>query len=417
MWLTGIVGASIFAAILLFTSLVGINDSGKRQFVQTVTGSTKVVLTEGPYALWFGNNFEYNDFLTYDFTGPNGRCEYENGDGLKVQYQDGGYGVICGQVRFPLPDDVEMMKEIHRAYRSEEGVRNKLVDKTLRDISTIIASLITSTEAYTTKRPEVQRMFEDQLRNGTYLTTVETRDVVIAMDDDGVAEVQEQDFPIILVENGVVQKNKSKLADLGINNVEISVTGFDFEDKTLSQIADRRDATNRAMTAKDKAKAAYWEKEQTEAEGEKNVAEAKYKELTLAQTKIQQSQRDKTLAIIEAEKQKEQAIELTLAAKEEEKKQIALALAAVAEARKIKVLADAESYKLRETQKGGELKLRLDNELAIAQAYAHAMSTMKSPETLILGGSDGTTGSVETLVQFKAIEQAKTLAAQSTKKR
>lgn len=410
----GLIAAGVILLVFLFNSLFGINNSGQRQFVQTVTGTTKVVFKEGPYAKWLGTNHEYSDYLTYDFTGPNGRCEFEQNDGIKVQYQDGGYGVICGQIRFPLPTDPQSMIDLHKAYRSEEGVRVKLVDKTTRDISTITASLITSTEAYTTKRAEVQRLFQEQFRKGTLKTDTEIRKVVIAVDEKGKEEVQDQEVPVVMTKDGQPQYNKNKLEQYGINNVDVNITGFDFEDKTLAQISARRDATNRAMTAKDLAKAAYWEKEQKEAEGEKAVAEAKYREMEKAQVEIQAAERDKELAIIEATKQKEQAIELTDAAEEEEKRQRALAKAAVEESKKIKTLADAEAYRLREVQEAGELKLRLDNELAIAKAYADGMKGMQVPSTMIVGaGSAGSKGAseMETLLQFQVLESARKAAA------
>lgn len=121
------------------------------------------------------------------------------------------------------------------------------------------------------------------------------------------------------------------------------------------------------------------------------------------------------LFLIAAARETEKAIEMTKAAKEEKLRQKALAEAAIEEAKVIKTLADAEAYRLRETQKAGELKLRLDNERAISQHYAEAMANMKSPEILVLGGSaQQSNGDMETLVQFKAIEQVKALS-KSTK--
>lgn len=406
------------AGIVATSQVVGFNDSGHRQYVQDFWGNTKVVFEEGPYLINGGYNVDYLDFVTYDFSGKNGKCEMEESDGITVQYQDGGYGVICGQIRVPLPTVENYMKALHKEFHSEKELVSALVEKQLMNTATVTASLITSTEAYTTKRAEVQPMLKDQLLNGTYVTEIKERDQVVAIDDNGKEEVQVQEYASIATSGGQKLHNPSKLRTFGITDVEITITGFDFESKTLDQIADRRDATNRAMTAKDKAKAAYWEKEQKEAEGEKNVAIAKYEELTKAQVDIVQANRDKELAIIQAQKQSETAKELTTAAKEEAARQRELAIAAKEEAKVITTLADANAYKLREEQKAGELKLRLDNALAIATVYADGMAKMKGPDTLLItnGSANGTSGGeLGTLVQFKALEQVKAYTQQANK--
>lgn len=410
---TKIIGAICAVLALVAFMAVDTNDTGERRFVQTAWGTTKVVFDEGPFFNGWGQVRPYNDFLTLNFQPEDGLCEYERGDGIKVQYQDGGYGVICGQVRFPLPTDESQMKEIQRKYKGEAGIRSKLIDKFSRKVATTTASLVTSTEAYTTKRAEINRMWEEQFENGVYQTQVDTVKQLVAVDEKGVEEYQDKEVPVVKIVNGVAQFGANPLEVVGISKADIDITGFDFEDKTLTQISERRDATNRAMTAKDRAKAAYWEKQQKEAEGEKNVAIKMYAEKEKAQIDIQAAEKAKQLAIINAKRETEKAIELTKAAKEEEKRQRALAKAAIEQSKAIKTLADAEAYKLQEVQKGGELKLRLDNELAKAKVYANAMANMKSPETLVINGSamgEGSEADMKTLVQFKAIEQVKSLA-------
>lgn len=413
----GVVLAAVLAIVLLFNSLVGINNSGERQFVQTISGSTKIVFSEGPYGLWLGNNETYKDYLTYDFTGPKGRCEYENGDGLKVQYQDGGWGVVCGQVRVPLPSSSEDMMKIHKQYRSETSFRNKMIDKTTRRIAQLTSGLMTSAEAYSTKRAEFNVMVKDQFNNGAYETETETISMTISVDEKGVEETQERDVAIIKVVEGVTKYNENPLDSLNIVGVEVDITNFDFEQKTIDQIGARRDAQNRTITAKDEAKAAFFEKKKAIAEGEKNVAVAEARENVIAQKQIVAAERDKTLALIKAELKTAEALEMTAAAKEQTKREAELAKAAKHTAARTVTLAKAEAYKRKSAiEADNGFKLQLANDLARTEAISRGISNMKMPEVMIIGGGSGgaSDSELKQLLQFQVVESARKLAKQTS---
>ncbi len=394
----GVLGSLLVVGLaglgLTYNSLIGHNDTGFRQFVQTWTGSTKVEFTAGPYWKGAGFNERYADVLTLDKTNDDGKCEYERSDGFKVQYGDGGWGVICGQIQFPLTTDETTMKAMHQRYRSEEGVRVKLIDRTIRGIFTSTAELFTSTEAYSTKRSQIQQYVNDQILNGGYKTTTEVRKVLSGVDAGGKETYTDKQFSIILESQGKKQYADNPLEEWGMNTgVKFVVTGFDFEQKTIDQIGLRRDANNRAETAQDQAKAAYWEAEKAAAEGEKNRVEAEFKEKVKAETLIQIAERDKQLAIIEAKKQEETAILLTkaaVAATAQKKQEV---LQAREEAIKVVTLADAEAYALKEVQKAGELKLKLDAMVQMNADAAKAQAERQVPQTVIYSGTEGNLGS------------------------
>lgn len=412
---TGIFGGIVVAAVvgiaLGYNALVGYNESGQRQFVQTYMGSESVVYTPGPFGLWAGRAEPYANVLTLDNTGQDGKCEYERGDGFKVQYSDGGYGSICIQAQFPLPNDEATMKAMHKRYRSESGIRTKLNAATLRSIHTTTAKLFTSTEAYSTKSADLQQALKDQIINGSYLTVTEVRKVASGVDDKGNTLYQDKEFAIIKEVGGIPQYGNNPFAEWGMEGtIQFQVTGFDFEKKTIEQINSRRDANNRALTAQDKAKAAYWESEQAAAEGEKARVEAEFREKVKAETAIQQAERDKQLALIEAAKQKEQAELLTqaaIAATAQKKQEV---LQAKEEAVKIKTLADAEAYALKEVQKAGELKLKLDAMVSMNKAQAEALAVRQVPQTVIYsGGSEGALGSSDDVAKILDTQLIKNL--------
>ena len=407
--LVGVGVASLLGVTLAFNSLIGNNDSGYRQFVQTYMGSQKVVFEAGPYGQYGGFSVPYADVLTLDNTGQDGKCEYERGDGFKVQYADGGYGVICAQAQFPLPNDETIMKDMHKRYRSEEGVRLKLNEPTLRSIFTTTAKLYTSTEAYSTKSSELQQALKDQILNGSYLTEIETRKVESGVDEEGNIILQDKEFAIVLKEGAATQYGKNPFEEWGMApTIQLQVTGFDFETNTITQINNRRDANNRALTAQDKAKAAYWEAQQAEAEGEKARVEEEYKQKRLAEEDIQKAEKAKKLALIEAEKLQEQAVLLEQAALARTAQAEQDLKAARFEAETIVTLADAEAYKIREKINAELPKLELRNQVEIAEKYSKAIASMNVPENLtILGGSgvEGNTSLTDTFLQLGVVEK------------
>lgn len=388
----GVVGLGSLVAT--YDSLMGHNNSGQRQFVQTWTGNEKTEFDPGPYWQGGGGSTPYNDVLTLNNSaGPNdvsGGCSYANGDGFPVQYADGGKGVICVQAQFPLPTDPVTMKALHKRFRSEDGVRVKLMDATLRSLFTNTAKLFTSPEAYSTKSTDIQVAINDQIINGSYKTEIEVRQVEAGVDKAGKVIYQQKEFAIITKAKDKYDTNP--LAEFNMNTaVKVQITGFDFEPDTIKQIADRRDATNRAQTAQDKAKAAYWEAEQEKAEGEKARVIEEFKQKKLAEIDIQKAEKAKKLALIDAAKQEETAklLEAAAIARTEQAKQDAIA--AKHEAEKIKTLADANAYEVDAMQKAGELFKQIEADVTKNKDLANAIRDMNMPTNLTIlgGGAEG----------------------------
>jgi hypothetical protein len=394
--IAGIIGV---VAILIALTSISVNDNGERRIVQYPTGYTFVKFDPGWYFTGWGTSSAYSDNITFDFQ-----------QGLPVRYQDGGQGSVEGIARFSLPADDKTMLNLHKAFRGEEGLRNKMLNTTVQEALNLTAGLMTSEEAYAEKRAVFTEWSRAQVTKGKFLT--ELVEKVVTLDD---GSTQKKNIPVIRTDKttGFFLHSSSDLESYGVITSSFTVSEWNFGPRTITFIDSKRDAEMAIITAKANTNKAEQEKLEVIANGEKDVAFAQYKEEEKKVTAEVQAERIKSVALIQASQATAKAMELTLAAVEEEKRQFALAAAAIQEAKVIKTLADAEAYKLRETQKGGELKLRLDNDLAKAEAYAKAMAVMQSPEVLVLGSGDGESAAndgVQTLVQFKAIEQARTLA-------
>lgn len=389
--LSGIAG---LALLLLAILTVGINDAGYRTVVQYPTGSMMVKFGPGIYFPFFGKTTTYPDYLTYDFSAPDGACNFSQNDGVKVRYQDGGEGVVCGMANVQLPIIEDDMVKFHKRYRTEEGARLKLLNQSFPKALNLTAALMSSEEAYATKRSEFIKMSSDQSKRGLYVTKLINKEVQVGIDEKGNPEMQRRDVPVIQVDD----KNQpltqgSDFDKYSVSVVQFDLKAWDFEPKTLKQISNKREAEMAIITSKANAKKAYFAEQQVIAEGKKAVASAEYKAKTMAETKIQQAEMDKKLALITASKIKEQAIEMTLAAVEATKQKRQEALQAL-EAEKVTVTnARAKAKALKLVQEGGIIKMKIDAMVLMNEQNASAQAQRRVPTTVIYSGAEGNLGS------------------------
>lgn len=410
----------IFTGVLAVTGIVltvmnvGINDAGYRTVIQYPTGTMDVKFDAGVYFPLFGKTTVYPDYLSKDFSaGTDNVCSFAQNDGVRVRYQDGGEGVVCGMVNVQLPNDETAMIDFHKRFRSEEGARLKLLNQEFPKVLNLTAGLLKSEEAYATKRSEFISHATYQARNGLYVTRLVSKEVQVGVDETGKPEFQTLDVPeIVIGKDGSPDTQESIIDKWNLDVTQFDLKAWDFEPKTLQQISNKRQAEMDIITAKANANKAYYAEQQVIAEGKRAVAEMTYKTKTAASKQIEEANRDKQLAVIQAQKEKERAKELTLAAREATEQKRQEALAAIEEAKKIKTLADAEAYRLRETQKAGELKLKLDTIKHVAEVTADAQARRQVPTTVIYSGADGNLGSgddVSTIMDTQLLKNLKSL--------
>lgn len=387
---------TIFAG---YSLVMDYNNAGQRHFVQTFDGSQKVVYEGGPF--WYGNGLSepyYNSLRTIK-SPQNRACDYEAGDGYIVQYGDGGKGSICAVFDAQMSMDEGIFTKIHNKYRSEDGVRTKLLNPNYQSLFTTTAELFTSTEAYETKRSQILEAIQYQLKHGPYVTTIDQRDIVVGVDEEGKDIIQTKDFSVIArdekTQQPLTQTNPFTTWDM--EDIRVTITGYDFEAKTITQISNRRDATNRGETAQAEAKAAYWEGKKAEAEGEKGRIEAQARaEITNAKS-IADAKRDAELAVIEATKQKDTAAELEQAAIARKAQAEADAESAVFEAQTMDIMSAATAQRDARMLEAQMPRLVLDAQVEVAAKNADAIARMNMPTNMWMnnGSAAGTPGQDE----------------------
>ena len=415
--------ATLVGGIAVVISTMGVNDAGYRTVLQSPSGDMSVKFEAGWYFAPLAKTTVYPDVMTFDFSAEDGTCSFnnENGivDGIKVRYQDGGEGTVCGIMRVALPTNDTDMLAVHKAYINSRGIHTKLLNQSTRKSVNLTAALMSSEEAYATKRSEFLQMAEEQVERGAFRTRLVEKTIEAGLDENGDVEYQEKKVPEpIMNEDGTYLAEGSEIETYGFNVQQFDINAWDFEQKTLNQISTKREAEMATVTAKANADRAYYEQIQAEAEGKKKVTEKEYEELQKATREIVNADKEQQIAVIQAKQAvlvQEQAVER---AKQEVLEQQQLKLAAVEEGQKIKTLADAEAYaKEAIIEADNALQAKLDAEVQIQAEWAKAYQNRKVPANVTILGNDGsgttpTGGDTEVLnfLRLKTAEAANNLS-------
>jgi len=417
-----ILGVALFATLIAIFGAVGINDGGYRTVVQWPNGKLFVKFSEGIYLRAFGNTTVYPNIITFDFDkteNPEGATLDQLG--VAVRYQDGGTGTVFGLARFSLPDDEAAMLELHRDFRSANGVGHKLIKSVSEEAMNLTAGLMTSEEAYAEQRGTFTSWAQQQISGGKFLTKLET----ISVEDEVTGKRVTKQVPRIDVgDDGLPKQQPSAFTPYTMAMTSLQITDWDFEPKTLEQISLKREANMAIITSKANAERAKQEAEEAVAQGEKNVTVAKYEEEVKKERAVVVAEREKEVAEIAAAQRVAVAEQAKLEAEVKARQLVAVATEVRNEAEQ-KKLAAAE-YKEEQVLRGeGDAaykQLVLEADGALAQKL-EAMVTMNAdawtaiaeqrwvPEIMMGASSDadGEQNAAMSLIQLMLVNNAKQL--------
>jgi regulator of protease activity HflC (stomatin/prohibitin superfamily) len=403
---SGLYAVAAFIGLIVLFWCFGINDAGHRTVVQYPNGTLVVKFDPGIYFQGFGAVEEYVDVVTFDFdqkesADPNAAEASLKTTGIKVLYQDGGNGFAFGKARFALPTDEQIMIHLHKDFRSNEAVTNKLIKTVTEESINLTAGLMTSEEAYAEKRGIFTQWAEDQVNSGKYVTEIKQ----VTQKEVGTGERVERNVPVIKYDQaGVPLHLRSDFKMYGISVSGFQITHWDFEQKTLDQIARKREATMGIITAKADAERARQEALTAEEQGKKDVMVSRY-------TKEQ----DKVQAVVDAEKAKEVAV---LAAQQKvlvaeqgklEAEQKRLAAVAYKQEQILRGEGDGE-YKRIVMQADGALSQKLEAFIAVNAVYAKEFGKQKWVPELQMGSTAGSANPATDLISLLVTKTAKDLS-------
>lgn len=397
-------GILVGAGVLLALS-AGINDAGNRTVIQYPTGMLLVKFTPGVYMKWFGTATEYRDVLTYDYDkDSNDSSSSINQLGISVRYQDGGTGRVYGKARFSLPNDEVTMIEVHKAFRSNEGVANKLIKAVSEEGMNLTAGLMSSEEAYAEKRGIFTQWASEQIASGKYQTELQKISTV----DEGTGKHVIKNIPVITYgEDGLPVHLKSDLKEYGITVNGFQITDWDFEQKTLNQISTKREATMAIITAKANAERAKQDAITAEEQGKANVMTAKYEKEVEKEQAIVSAEQNKQVAVIRAQQLVEVARQQQLEA--EQKK---LAAAEYKQEQILRGEGDGE-YKRLVMKADGALQQKLTTYEVVMKRFAQAIEKQKWVPEIQMGtngSGEGGGSRAMNLIEMLSVKTAKDLA-------
>ena len=398
-------------ALLFAPIMFGINDAGQRTVVQYPSGTLFVKFSPGWYIQAFGKTTEYNDVITFDFdrtTSEGGRATLDQ-KGISVRYQDGGMGSVYGKARFSLPTDEMTMVTLHKAFRSNNGVANKLIKSVTEESMNLSAGLMTSEDAYATKRAIFTELAKSQISNGKFKTVLET----ITTKDEATGKTVWKQVPVIAEKDGIRIHVDSDLKTYGIGLIGFQLNDPGFEDTTRTQIAEKRKATMAIITAKANAEKAKQEAITAEEDGKRDVMKAKYLEEVEKVRAVVIADREKEVAIVKAEKLVEVAKQEKLQALVVADRRVEVAAKAKLEAEQKKLAAN--EYKLEQIARGegdgaykrlvmqadGALEQKLHTYETVMERFAIEFGKQKwVPEVQMGGTGDGAANEAGNLISL-----------------
>ncbi len=392
----------VVALLAILVMAFGINNAGHRTVVQYPTGTLYVKFSPGIYPQWFGTAEVYNDVITFDYDKSSAEVDSSIDQvGISVRYQDGGTGTVYGKARFSLPSDEETMLHLHKAFRSNRGVSQKLIKSVTEEGMNLTAGLMSSEEAYAEKRSIFTQWSSQQISKGKFQTKLEKIDTV----DESTGKTVTKNIPVISFgADGLPIHLFSDLADYGITVNGFQITDWDFEPKTLQQIATKREATMAIITAKANAERAKQDAITSEEQGKANVMMAKYEKEVVKEKAIVDAQREKEVAVISAQKSVEVARQHKLEA--EQKK---LAAAEYKQEQILRGEGDG-AYKRIVMEADGALAQKLATYERVMERFASAIEKQKWVPEVQMGESGNGGSNAMTLIEMMSVKAAKDLA-------
>ena len=237
--------------------------------------------------LWFGSN---ND------------TEVQQGQPIKVTFNDASDGLIFGSMRVKLPTDELHLSRIQTEYNGMDRLMNELVKQTVVKVVYASGPLMSGFESYAEKKNDLIEYITDQLNNGVYkttTTTVETTDPITGEKKmvKVASLVEDKDAP-----GGYKRSEQSPFAYYGIEIGQVAISKIDYSDKVNKQIEQQQEANMLIQTSKAKAAAAIQEAMRAEEEGKAQAAKAKWAQEQIKATAVTKAEQEREVARLEAEK-------------------------------------------------------------------------------------------------------------------
>jgi hypothetical protein len=423
-------------SIVVFETLVGYNRLSQWQVIQPMSGEAYTRDQSGYYYKGFATVYDWPRAYTQVYNDIEGEGE-ENSEAISVTFNDGGIAAQATMIRFALPTDPALRIKLHKDFNGSMNNVIMAVKSHMITCCKAAAPLMSSSENQSARKAEFQQVVEEMMKKGLYVMKRVDRELKDRTDEKGKAITVYATEIVLDKNNQPTIAQASPLADYGIEIMQFSVTGTEYDEQTRKQFAQKKESFLKAEQSKAQRESEVQErlmieekykKEKSETEGIANkemakaeiegkqkvavAAQAKLEAETLAQQKVAVAQQTK----LEAEMKANQLLEVAKINKKEAEtlaeQRLAVASleaqAAIKDAEAIVTLAKAQEEKIKLagaiTEKERVLaQINADMKAQIAES----LSKMKVPSTVFMGGGSGGSGSyTDTLLTIMLGKQA-----------
>lgn len=429
----GVIAAMVLVLIGGFNSAFVYNEAGYQTHIRTIFGEEKVVTEVGYATKWFGRATPWKQAQTVQFLSP-ANAENQSDDfssnvvGYKIVFLGNVDGDVEASTRFRLPQGEQFLK-IAREYRTPENFVQTALVPAIKETLQSTASLMSADDYFAGARSEFGSEFENQLRQGQYITkrlevartNVRGRNQAAgAVSGTSIPGMEEEetkrsDFVTekVLDSNKQPVRKPQQFIGMGVDVVEARITNVDPNPQYKQRMVKVQQAlADLAIARQDRLK----EEEQkllVTARGEKEVEQKRQETLRDQIEQTTKAQTEKKLAIISAEREKESATIAKLTSAE-------LLDKARIDAQATKTLADAEAYaKQAVIEADGALDKKLAAYVEVQKAFAEAFSKAPVPSVNMAGGNGGTGrgGEAQDFLSLLTVKAAKDLQLDMTVKK
>lgn len=417
-------GVALLVLFGTFNSVFVYNEAGYQTHIRTIFGDEKVVTDVGYTTKWFGRATPWKQAQTVQFVIgdlPDGDESSGAVQNYKIVFLGNVDGTVEASTRFRLPQGEKFLK-IAQEYRTPENFTMTALTPAIKETLQSTASLMSADDYFAGARSEFGSEFENQLRQGQYITKrKEVERKAVRTRNEGAALQSGANDPSAVDENGVKRSEfvTEKLTDnngmplrkqqqfigMGVDVVEARITNVDPNPQYKQRMQKVQQAlADLAIARQDRLK----EEEQkllVTARGEKEVEQKRQETLRDQIEQTTKAQTEKKLAIISAEREKESALIAKLTSAE-------LLEKAKIDGQAIKVTADAEAYaKQAVIEADGALDKKLAALVSINETWANAAAKAPVPGVMMGGAGDGASRQTEIgqLMSVMAVKAAKDL--------
>lgn len=408
-------------AIGAFNSVFVYNEAGYQTHIRTITGEEKVVTEVGYANKFFGKATPWKQAQTLQFSIVK--------DGERSPEVDGGVGVdnfsvvFNGQVdatveastRVRMPTG-EQFLAIAREYRTPENFMQTAVVPAVKETLQNTASLMTADDYFAGARSEFSSDYDDQLRNGQFVTKrKEVKRVVENGRSEGdklisgagdELEQKRTDFvnERVLDANGHVLRKPQQFIQLGAQIVEARITNIRPNEKFRERMVKVQNAQAELAVARADRLKEEEAKLLAIAKGQRQVEEKRQETLRDQVEQTTNAQTTKLLAITAAEQAEESATIAKRTAQE-------LLLKAEIDAKATKTTADAEAYAKKAVMLAdGALEKKLATIEVMTKYMADAIARAPVPQFSMGTGSGSRASQVEDFMSLMNAQSMKTLS-------